>query len=357
MLGVLGNRRHEDVSFSPGDELSRNGVSLGFGSQSEISDSTWYLGTQARVAPDDWALEIDMHGAYRFDEGRSTVTVSVDGQCLHNQCDMFWGFGDGNKFITFAHDFDGGLWVRNKQQKGMYAFPQCGGRLAVGDLTMVLANSQSTENKDFWRMRDNLGQGDRTNFEEISTEHNDNTWPVTIEVTNDMNAHQVTFRFYSDTVDVECVYDDVFAPNTDLIVTIAPDVGQNDKDDMHIHSVSVSSDCGDGGNGNGNGGGFGHVARAKSANPRGKGKQAVGKGSKFSAGNGNPQNVLGNRRHEDVSFSPGDELSRSGVSLGFGSQSEISDATWYLGTQARVAPDDWALEIDMRGSYRFDEGW
>jgi len=196
--------------------------------------------------PEDWAIKLNMRGRFQFDEGRSTVTVSVDGECVDNQCDMFWGFGDGNKFITFAHDFDGALWVRNTQQRGIYEFPRCGGALATGDVTRLLADGQSTHKQPFWRMRDNLGQGDRTNFEEITTAHNRDTWPVSIEVTNDMDAHQVTVRFVSESVTTECVYDDVFAPNTELIATISPDVGREERDDMKIHSVSVSSECDDG---------------------------------------------------------------------------------------------------------------
>ena len=86
---------------------------------------------------------------------------------------------------------------------------------------------------------DALGQGDRTAFEMLSELHNKDTWPVTIEVTNDIDANQVTFRFVTDTVDVECVYDDAFAAETTLTASIAPDVSTDD--DMQIYSISVDS--------------------------------------------------------------------------------------------------------------------
>ncbi len=73
----------------------------------------------------------------------------------------------------------------------------------------------------------------------MSQDHNGHTWPVTINVTNDRNAHQVTFRFVTETVDVECVYDDVFDAHTALKATISPDVST--LDDMQIYSVNVHS--------------------------------------------------------------------------------------------------------------------
>lgn len=100
--------------------------------------------------------------------------------------------------------------------------------------------STSIPSIPLWNLcADSLAQGDRTDFEMFSDLHNGHNWPVTIEVTNDVDAHQVTFRFVSDTVDVECVYDDVFDANTALTAAISPDVST--KDDLQIYSLSVAS--------------------------------------------------------------------------------------------------------------------
>lgn len=109
--------------------------------------------------------------------------------------------------------------------------------MASGDLDALLEGSSAAK-KGFWELRDSLAQGDRTDFEMFSDLHNGHNWPVTIEVTNDVDAHQVTFRFVSDTVDVECVYDDVFDANTALTAAISPDVST--KDDLQIYSLSVA---------------------------------------------------------------------------------------------------------------------
>ena len=62
---------------------------------------------------------------------------------------------------------------------------------------------------------------------------------MTIEVTNDLVAGQTTFHFVSATVSVECVYEDTFDTNEDLVATMSPDVST--KDDLQIYSISVSS--------------------------------------------------------------------------------------------------------------------
>jgi len=302
LLSALATSINGDVILSP--DSTDGDVSISFGSHAIVSDSEWVLATAVQEPPENWAVEIELGGVYQFSNKKSTVSVTVDGNCMDTQCDMFWGFGDGNKYITFAQDFDGGLWVRNKNQEGMYAFPACGGQLARGDLTEIMTEYTSEEAKGFWRFRDILGQGDRTNFEEITTEHNDHTWPVTVEVTNDMDRHEVTFRFFSDNVDVECVYDDVFAPNTNLIAAMTPDVGQNAKDDIEIYSVSASID--------------------------------------------RPFSPMGTS-----SFTPGGAT--HDVSYKLGEHASLGDSEFMLATAVQVAPEDWAVEVDLSGAYRFND--
>ena len=51
---------------------------------------------------------------------------------------------------------------------------------------------------------------------------NGNTWPITIEITNDVSSNEVTVVFDSATVHLECVYSDVFDTDTDLAFGIYP---------------------------------------------------------------------------------------------------------------------------------------
>merc|ERR1719295_1046366 len=237
LAAALAIRLNAKVTLTPKDYESNDDVSLTFGSHSRMKKRSWRLGTDDKVAPEDWAIEVHLSGDMVFTERTDTVSVSANGECIDSQCDLFWGFTDGHKFITFAHDFDKSLWVRNKVQSGMYIYPPCGGSMAEGNLVTIMADS-STAKRGFWELRDDLGQGDRKNFELITEENNGPTWPVTIEVTNDLVAHQTTFRFVSDTVDVECVYDDNFDSNTDLVATISPDVST--RDDLQIYSLTAS---------------------------------------------------------------------------------------------------------------------
>ena len=98
--------------MSPCDYESDGDISVQFGGAAKVSASPqceWYLGTDAKMV-DDWALGLKLSRDYQFGDGISSVSVEFEGECVTSECDMFWGFGDGQKWLTVFHDFesDGG---------------------------------------------------------------------------------------------------------------------------------------------------------------------------------------------------------------------------------------------------------
>ena len=62
-----------------------------------------------------------------------------------------------------------------------------------------------------------------------------------VEVTNNVIAGEVTFKFSSATMTEECVFSDTFATDTDLVVGLFPDSEAGDDDDVIISSITVAS--------------------------------------------------------------------------------------------------------------------
>ena len=85
----------EDITYSLGDGVTDVG-------------SEWWMYT-SDIQPDSWAIALTLAAEYRFSAGISEISVTLDGECQTGECDLFWGIGDGDKFMTLYHDMDGGM--------------------------------------------------------------------------------------------------------------------------------------------------------------------------------------------------------------------------------------------------------
>ena len=65
-------------------------------------------------------------------------------------------------------------------------------------------------------------------------------YSVTIEIVNDIDANEVTFRFTSDTATAECTYSDSFSDG-EFVYGILPDTQDDLSDDFYIYSIGVTS--------------------------------------------------------------------------------------------------------------------
>ena len=163
-----------------------------------------------------------------------------------SECDMFLGFGSSNKYITFLTDFDGGVKsnMDGTNTKGISIYPACGGSLGVGPLSGILDGSSDLHEdagRDDIRMA--MAGGDSENFYLLTEDPNEETWPITLNITNDVASNQVTFSFVSDTLNLECIYNDTFPVDEDVVVALQSDINGNDvnKDDIYIEYISVQS--------------------------------------------------------------------------------------------------------------------
>ena len=133
----------------------------------------------------------------------------MSGFCFSSECDVFFGFGDGNKYVTIlsAMKGAGGVWI----------YPSCeSNSLPSGDIIRIFNSSLSP--------RDVLAGGNRSNWD-LWSDKVDGTWPIKIEITNDYRTNEVIIAFshvygYRS---ASCLFGDVFTANTDLHFTIRSD--------------------------------------------------------------------------------------------------------------------------------------
>ena len=134
-----------------------------------------------------------------------------------------------------------GAFHRGDEQYGMHIYPACNGSLATGSVSDVLVDTNNYDSDSFYAIRKSLAGGSYDNWDRWGSDVeyvNDNTFPITIEITNDVADNQVTVVFDSDTQHLECVYSDHFDPDADLVFALYPDP---DSDSFQIDSITISS--------------------------------------------------------------------------------------------------------------------
>ena len=222
-------------------------IEIQFGTDFTYNISHWLLDSSLN-SPDDWAVTLTLSGDYTFQSSVHTVTVEISGFCRVVQCDMFLGFGSSDKYITFLTDFDGGVRtnmdVSASETKGSSIYPACGGALGVGSLSEIL-NGSSDLHEDAGQsdIRVALAGGNVSDWYLLTSDPNDETWPITLNITNDVASNQVTFSFVSDTLNLECIYNDTFPLDEDVILGLQSDINGVDEinDDIFIEYISVQS--------------------------------------------------------------------------------------------------------------------
>jgi len=244
---VAGTAVESQTATITPDDYDVDGISVSFGpscSSCAAPSTEWFLDSHGQSTPiEEWGIEIALSTPYTLSTGTSTVSFEVDGDRATSEADMFWGFGDGTKWISFMMDFDGR--VKNEgspQQLGMQLYPPCGGSLATGNISDVLLDSGSYHSNPLFAVRYALAGGNPNNWEQLggSKLHNGNTWPVTFEIVNDVPSNKVTFRFSSSSQSEECVYSDYFGA-TGFVFGMLPDCDYSGEDDFYIYSVTATS--------------------------------------------------------------------------------------------------------------------
>ena len=142
--------------------------------------------------------------------------------------------------LVYTPPFDSLHFIHSVHCPQIWIYPECGGSLAAGDISSVLEDSDIYDDDYFWSMRAALAGGDYMNWYELSTVSNGHNWPISMDITNDIEANTVTVRFSTATLDLECVYNDAFESATDLKVGWNPDL-YTGSDEVIVNSVTISS--------------------------------------------------------------------------------------------------------------------
>jgi len=231
------------VTVQPGNYDDAR-VLVDFGEEADITSQTWRLSTEGTTEVNDWAIRLDTNSDFTFSSllVESTIAFEVSGQKVTNGGDMFFGFGDGSQYFTMGIDFDGaitGTEDSNNRWWGAMVYPSCGGSLASGDVANVLSGSSQYDTDNVvWAVRHALAGGDYNNWHQLGGQRydNDNTWPVTFEITNNLLTNEVTVRFHSSTIDQQCVFSGHFNTGTDLTFGVMPDT---DQETFEIDEITV----------------------------------------------------------------------------------------------------------------------
>jgi len=220
------------------------------GQMEAIESDKWVIMGEHSDDIEKWAMKTTLSGDWAFSSLISTVVIQVHGEvATYGGADAFFGFGDGNNYVSLMVDFDGAVDRDTsnkfgKRQNGIQIYPSCGGSLASGDVATVLSGASSLHSRADYQTRLALAGGNVGNWEQMGGSRNDNgdTWPVAIEIENDIVHGTATVRFVSESQSLECVYNDNFDTDTDLVFGVNPDSNTDGsgKDKINIKYITVA---------------------------------------------------------------------------------------------------------------------
>ncbi len=178
---------------------------------------------------------------YGFISGkRSSISFEINGACLNPyECDIFFGFGDMDKYLLIIIAMDEGGYtadINNQISAGLWMYPSCGtSSIPSADITQVFNTSLST--------RDNLGGGNYTNLYSWSDEK-DVIWPINVAIINDDRTNQVIVSLSNGDRSASCSFDDTFTANTDLYMTLKSDGGGGTFEGFDVFDIMIEKDDG-----------------------------------------------------------------------------------------------------------------
>jgi len=236
------------ATLKPGHYAVDDDIHVDFGNtgQIDIFSDNWELHGEEDDDVSEWAIKVELTNDWTFSTLISTVDFKVGGQrdSTTAGADLFLGFGDGSKYVTFMVDFDGGV-SNTGGQSGIQIYPDCGGSLASGDIASVLNGASSLDDQAHKQLRLALAGGDVNNWDQMGGSRHDNgdTWPVTIEIENDIVDGEARVRFVSVTQSLECVYSDNFGTDSPLVFGINPDASPANgatRDKFNLNEITLA---------------------------------------------------------------------------------------------------------------------
>jgi len=220
------------------------------GQMHAIASDNWVIMGEHSDDIEKWAMKTTLSGDWAFSSLIDTVDFQVHGEvATDGDADAFFGFGDGNNYVSLMVDFDGAVnrdpwneFGEKTSEWGINIYPGCGGTLASGDIATVFSGASSLNSNAAYQTRMALAGGDVGNWRVMGGGDNGDTWPVAIEIENDIDHGTATVRFVSETQSLECVYNDNFNMGTDLVFGINPDsqADGSEEDKINIKYITVA---------------------------------------------------------------------------------------------------------------------
>ncbi len=174
-----------------------------------------------------------------IENGVSMISFEINGKCINNDCDLYFGFGVDNKYFTLLSAIKG-TWATSSnadgKAMGLGIYPNCTQNavgLASGQVLNIISSPPN-------QRTDLVGGGDP---DEIWTELSPIAgtlgyeWTVNIDIINDDMNDQLIFQYDDGFRDVSCTFDESFVIDQDFNVGII----QDDNDINDIYNISIES--------------------------------------------------------------------------------------------------------------------
>eukprot|EP00486_Rosalina_sp_Unknown_P010519 CAMPEP_0201578628 /NCGR_PEP_ID=MMETSP0190_2-20130828/25598_1 /ASSEMBLY_ACC=CAM_ASM_000263 /TAXON_ID=37353 /ORGANISM="Rosalina sp." /LENGTH=353 /DNA_ID=CAMNT_0048012025 /DNA_START=27 /DNA_END=1088 /DNA_ORIENTATION=- len=232
----------ENIRFAP-DPRGQNGIIT-----SDEGIDKWRIVSKLGNQLLDWPLTLALDAnTYGFEPNKqdSAVAITMRGFCeLTSECDAFFSVSIGNKYFSFATDFDGAITTGN--QLGIQIYPACQTQLATGDPTNFLSSVTPGSAMNMWYgLRSVLAGGDRNNWDVIKTTstHNGENFPVTFELVNNDIDDSFIVRFGSPKFrkgQIQCKYNGAVDTNAEIKMFMTNDWPNNADETIVIRSFVIN---------------------------------------------------------------------------------------------------------------------
>lgn len=186
--------------------------------------------------------------AYPFGFNSDTTTsisISMNGTCtISSACELFMGFGDNQRYITFAFTLDDAMiGYEGDPSNSQLVMIYPGDSLAIGNLSILLNNVTTTYYLDYiYDIRDDLSGGNGFTHS-LSTEE-DASWPITVSITNDVDSNQTQIYFENGARSATHTLNGTFASDSDLYFGFIPDMNSAETEGAEIYGIDVTLSSG-----------------------------------------------------------------------------------------------------------------
>jgi len=204
----------------------------------------WTVRPDAAPANMDWGIKVALDGSkYGMSpSGVTTLGFEISGGCLDNECDVLFGFGTEEQYVTLGLALDNSVLMTDDVTKGtIWIYPSNSGGLAEGDVGSLVSGPLN-----FGFIREDLAGGDRANWQRIAgnddtSQNGQGDFPLDLKIISDAEARTTEFIVSFGDRSARYLYSGctgVFAANEDLILAFTSD--NNEGEGIEVSSITVA---------------------------------------------------------------------------------------------------------------------